>query len=316
LLAAHVRSYEAELGAAVDEFLDVLRASGCAGLLSHLQSAGRPNWGAVAGAVERLERARAEGVDLAFDMYPYLAGSSTILQLLPPEAQAGGVAGLLARLDESAEQAKWRAWVESETESRGRSKVALIGWENVQLCAIESPALKRLEGQNMVEAARAFGVAPFDLLVRLVRETAGGAGVILFQLDERDVRCACSHRLHMYGSDGLPRAGAKPHPRAFGAFPRALGPLSSAGWHSLEDAVRRCTAAPASRFGLTDRGLVRPGMVADLTLFDADIRDNATFDQPTLPPTGVNRVWVGGECVVRNGAPTGALPGRVIPEPA
>ena len=316
LLAAHVRSYEAELGAAVDEFLDVLRASGCAGLLSHLQSAGRPNWGAVAGAVERLERARAEGVDVAFDMYPYLAGSSTILQLLPPEAQAGGVAGLLARLDDSAERAKWRAWVESETESRGRSKVALIGWENVQLCAIESPALKRLEGQNMVEAARAFGVAPFDLLVRLVRETAGGAGVILFQLDERDVRCACSHRLHMYGSDGLPRAGAKPHPRAFGAFPRALGRLSRAGWHSLEDAVRRCTAAPASRFGLTDRGLVRPGMVADLTLFDADIRDNATFDQPTLPPTGVNRVWVGGECVVRNGAPTGALPGRVIPEPA
>ena len=317
LLAAHVRSYEAGLFAAIDEFIAILRVAGCAGLLSHLQSAGRPNWSAVPHALERLERTRAEGVDVSVDMYPYSAGSSTILQLLPPDAQAGGYDALLARLDDPIGGAALRRWVEDGgDDSHTQSKVSLIGWSNVRLCAIGSPALKRFEGRSMTDAARTLGVAPFDLLVRLVREDGGRTGIILFQLDEADVRCACAHRLHIFGSDGLPRANAKPHPRAFGAFPRAVGPLVRAGWFPLEDAVRRMTSAAAARFGLADRGLIRPDMAADLVLFDADVADRATFDEPTLTASGIAYVWVAGEAVVRDGAPTGRLPGRVIPAAA
>ena len=314
LLAAHVRSYEAGLLASIDEFIAILRAAGCAGLLSHLQSAGRPNWGAIPKALERLETARAAGVDVSFDMYPYPAGSSYILQLLPPSAQAGGYDVLLGRLRDPEARSALRRWVEEGGDDPHiQSKISLIGWENVLLSAITHPALKALEGRNMVEAASDMRLEPFDLMVRLIEDDRGQTGVVLFQLDEEDLRCACTHRLHMFGSDGLPRPGTKPHPRAFGAFPRAVGRLTrDAAWFPLEDAVRRMTSVAAQRFGLADRGLVRPGMAADLVLFDADVADQATFAEPTRLPTGIRDVWVAGVPVVADGSPTGRLPGRLL----
>ena len=314
VLAAHIRSYEAGLLTAIDEFTAILRHAGCAGLLSHLQSAGRPNWGNIPKALERLEQARAEGVDISFDMYPYPAGSSYILQLLPPHALAGGHEALLARLDDAQSRAVLRRWVEQgSADSHIQSKVALIGWENVRLSAINSPALKHLEGRGMDVAAAELGVEPFDLMVRLIHEDDGQTGIVLFQLDEADLRCACTHRLHMFGSDGLPRPGTKPHPRAFGTFPRIAGPLvREAGWFPLEDAVRRMTSVAAQRFGLAARGLIRQGMVADLVLFGDGIADHATFDQPTLLPSGLSHVWVDGQAVVAESQVTGALPGQVL----
>jgi N-acyl-D-amino-acid deacylase len=314
LLAAHVRSYEAGLLASIDEFIAILSAAGCAGLLSHLQSAGRPNWGAIPKALERLETARGVGVDVSFDMYPYPAGSSYILQLLPPQAQAGGYDALLARLRDPQSRAALRRWVEEGGDDpHTQSKVSLIGWENILLSAIVHPALKALEGRNMVEAASDMQLEPFDLMARLIDVDRGQTGVVLFQLDEDDLRCACTHRLHMFGSDGLPRPGTKPHPRAFGTFPRVVGRLTrTAAWFPLEDAVRRMTSVAAQRFGLADRGVLRPGMTADLVLFDADVADQATFAEPTRLPTGISHVWVSGVAVVTDGQPTGQLPGRLL----
>lgn len=314
LLAAHIRSYEAGLLDSIDEFIAILRAAGCAGLLSHLQSAGRPNWGAIPKALMRLEEARGAGVDVSFDMYPYPAGSSYILQLLPPHAQAGGYDALLARLRDPEERAALRRWVEEGGgDAHAQSKVALIGWENVLLSAVGAPPLKYLEGRNLAQAAADLGLAPFDLMARLIEVDRGQTGIVLFQLDEADLRCACTHRLHMFGSDGLPRPGTKPHPRAFGTFPRVLGPLTrDAAWFSLEEAVRRMTSAAAQRFALADRGVLRPGMIADLVLFDGEVADHATFDEPTRPPSGVWNVWVAGAPVVAEGRPTGRLPGRLL----
>ena len=314
LLAAHIRSYEAGLLVSIDEFVAILRAAGCAGLLSHLQSAGRPNWGAIPKALARLEKARGEGVDVSFDMYPYPAGSSYILQLLPPEAQAGGHEALLARLRDPGTRAALRRWVEEGGgDAHIQSKVSLIGWENVRLSAIANPLLKHLEGRSMTDAASAMRVEPFDLMARLIEEDRGQTGIVLFQLDEADLRCACTHRLHMFGSDGLPRPGTKPHPRAYGTFPRVLGHLSrDAAWFPLEDAVRRMTSLAAQRFGLADRGLVRTGMMADLVLFGGDVADHATFEEPTRLPSGLSHVWVAGLAVVLDGQPTGRLPGRLI----
>jgi len=135
---------------------------------------------------------------------------------------------------------------------------------------------------------------------------------VMFQLNEDDLHAACTHRLHMVGSDGLPRPGTKPHPRAYGTFPRVAGRLRREGWFALEDAVCRMTSRAAERFGLGDRGLIRPGMAADLVLFDEAIEDCATFDDPTQLPRGIAHVLVAGEMVMENGKMTGRLPGRLL----
>ncbi len=164
----------------------------------------------------------------------------------------------------------------------------------------------------MAAAADAVGLAPFDLMLRLIREDGGQSGIVLFQLDERDLRAACTHRLHLACSDGLPREGTRPHPRGFGTFPRIAGRLVAEGWFPLEDAVRRMTSVSAQRFGLLDRGVIRQGAVADLVLFTDDILDTATFDDPVRMAAGVTDVFVAGAAVLADGEPTGARPGRLL----
>jgi N-acyl-D-aspartate/D-glutamate deacylase len=316
LMTAHVRSYEQDLVPAIDEFVEVLRLSGAAGLLSHLQSAGRPNWGRIPQALEALEAARREGVDISFDMYPYPAGSTYLLQLLPPAALEGGLDKLRQRLRDPETGPVIRGWVENGGPAfHGQSKLSLIGWDNVRISGVNNPGLKSLEGLSMRAAAQRRNVEPYDLLLRLVEEDEGQTGIILFQLDEADLHAACCHRLHMVGSDGLPRPGTKPHPRAFGTFPRVVGSLRrDRNWFPIEDAVRRMTSIAAQRFSLLDRGLLRPGMAADLVLFEEGVADRATFDEPTLMPTGISHVWVNGQPIVLDGSPTGSRPGRLLPQ--
>jgi N-acyl-D-amino-acid deacylase len=315
VLAAHIRSYEAGLASSTEEFLSLLQRSKAPGLLSHLQSAGRPNWGNVPNVLRRLETARRDGIDVSFDMYPYPAGSSYVLQLLPPEAQEGGLDALRAQLRDPASREALRRAVEegSPDPNAPQSKIVLIGWENVRVSGTGNPDLKRFEGKSMQDAAAAEGITPFDLMVRFIEEDAGQTAIVMFQLGEEDLHAACTHRLHMVGSDGLPRPGTKPHPRAYGTFPRVAGRLRRAeGWFPLEDAVRRMTSATAQRFGLSDRGVLRPGMAADLVVFDEAIDDQATFDSPTELASGVEAVWVAGEAIVANGRVTGRRPGRVL----
>ncbi|RFB81482.1 N-acyl-D-amino-acid deacylase family protein [Methylovirgula sp. 4M-Z18] len=312
LVAAHIRSYEGGLLLAIHEFLDVLQQSGAAGLLSHLQAAGRPSWGTMPRAIGRLESARLDGVDVSFDMYPYMAGSSYMLQLLPPDALEGGIPALLQRLRDPSQRETLQLRTENG-DPGNPSKVALIGWGNVQISAIGIPELKALEGLRMDAAAAQLGTSPFDLLVRCVEEDEGRTGIIMFQLSEDDVRCACSHGLHMTGSDGLPRPGSKVHPRAFGTFPRMAGRLRrQEKWFGIEDSVRRMTSIAAQRFGLYDRGVIRPGAVADLVVFSDAIDDRATFDTPSQLATGVRDVFVNGEAVLREGKLSGRRPGRVL----
>ncbi len=316
LLTAHVRSYEGGLIASVDEFLDLLKTGRASGLLSHLQAAGRPYWGSLPRAIDRLETARAEGVDVSFDMYPYPAGSSTILQLLPPSALSGGVEALLARLADNAGHAALRRAVEeggAPADPGWESKIRLIGWENVRIGGVGADSLRAVEGLSLAEIADSRREAPFDTLAWLIAADRGRTNIVMFQLDERDLDTALSHPLHMLGSDGLPRETGKPHPRAFGSFPRFLArALRGEGGLRLEEAVRHMTAVPAQRFGLGDRGLIRPGLVADLTLFTADVRDRATFQDPTRLPDGITDVLVAGAFVLRDGGHTGARPGKTL----
>jgi N-acyl-D-aspartate/D-glutamate deacylase len=226
----------------------------------------------------------------------------------------GGLDGLKRRLADPASLAAIRNWVENGGDAfHGQSKVWLIGWENVRLSAVGVAELKHLESLDMVAAAAELGVTPFDLALRFIEDDNGQTGIILFQLDETDLHDACCNRLYMAGSDGLPRPGSKPHPRAFGTFPRTAGPLRrDKKWFSIEDAVRRMTSVAAQRFSLTDRGLVRPGMAADLVLFEDAIADRATFADSTQLPSGISHVWVNGQAVIADGLQTGNRPGKLL----
>jgi len=314
-VAAHIRSYEAGLLDATHEFLDLLRESSARGVLSHLQAAGRPNWGLVTQALDALEGACKEGIDVSFDMYPYLAGSSYALQLLPPSALAGGVEALKSKFRSPEERAQLWARIEAAgVDSEGwQSKINVIGWESVLIAGTEVASLKELEGKTIADAAVSGTCHPFDILERLVLEENGATALVLFQLAEADSRAAFSHPLHMVGSDGIPRREGRPHPRAYGAFPRVLNKLAATDhWFSLADAVRRMTSEPAKRFGLNDRGWIRPGAVADLVLFEPTFRDTATYEDPRRLAQGARYVWVSGRAVLAEHKPTGIRPGRVL----
>jgi N-acyl-D-amino-acid deacylase len=323
LVAAHIRSYEGGLLTSIAEFLDVLRESEAKGLLSHLQVAGKPYWGTMPAALKLLDEARQQGTDINVDMYPYLAGSSTILQLLPPSAQEGGFGALLARLDDPAQYAAIQKLTElgpqphspsrSHSQSSWESKVALIGWDNVRIGSAVHPEIKQYEGRTIGEAARLSGLTPFEFTIHAIRMDQGRTNIIMFQLSEEDLKCVHQYPVQMVGSDSIPRRGGRPHPRMFGSFPKVVGRFAlQEGLFSLEEAIRRMTSLPAQRFQLGDRGVIRPGAIADLVLFNDNFLDRATFEEPELFPSGLLGVWVNGVRVVKGNEILSERPGRVL----
>jgi N-acyl-D-amino-acid deacylase len=313
LVAAHIRSYEGALLDAIDEFLEILRLSGAKGLLSHLQIAGRPYWGKMREALDKIERARSSGLDIVVDMYPYPAGSTTILQLLPPSVQEGGIKALVARLAADGDRERIGQLVESGKEPGWESKIALIGWENVRIGSANHHELKQFEGDSIAEAAKASGLTPIEFTFEVIRLDQGRTNIIMFQQSEEDLRMVHQSRLMMVGSDSIPRTGGKPHPRMYGTFPRVIGRLAmKERLMPLEEAVRRMTSLPAQRFQIRGRGLLRPGSIADFVLFNDDFLDRATFEDPQLYPAGLEGVWVNGIRVVQEGEVLYRKPGRVL----
>jgi N-acyl-D-amino-acid deacylase len=327
LVAAHIRSYEGGLLTSIAEFLDVLRESKAKGLLSHLQVAGKPYWGKMPAALKLLDEARQQGIDINVDMYPYLAGSSTILQLLPPSAQEGGFSALLDRLDDPAQYAAIQKLTELGPEphshshslshphslSSWESKVALIGWDNVRIGSAVHPEIKQYEGKSIGEAARLSGLTPFEFTVHAIRMDQGRTNIIMFQLSDEDLKCVHQYPVQMVGSDSIPRCGGRPHPRMFGSFPKVVGRFAlQEGLFSLEEAIRRMTSLPAQRFQLADRGVIRPGAIADLVLFNDNFLDRATFEEPEVFPSGLLGVWVNGVRVVNGNEILSERPGRVL----
>lgn len=315
LLSAHVRGYEGNLLTSIAEFLEILKESKARGLLSHLQAAGRPYWEILMPiAIEMIESARSEqGIDIAVDMYPYLAGSSTILQLLPPSAMAGGLNELLRKLEDPEYREELRELTEGGREPGWESKIALIGWENVVISSVVDESLKPFEGMNMTAAAEISNMTEFDFLLFVVVTDEGTTNIIMFQQSEVDLNKVMRSRLHMIGSDSIPRDGGKPHPRMYGSFPRVIGRMAKQdGLLFLEEAVRKATSLPAQRFGILDRGILRPQMTADIVLFSSEFLDSATFEEPTLPPVGLVSLWINGSQTIKDGQLLGALPGVVI----
>ena len=317
--ASHIRGEGATLLDAVAEAIRIGREADVPVQISHLKAAGRPNWGRVADALARIDAANAEGLDVTADVYPYTASSTTLRTLLPDWALEGGIDAMVKRLADPAARARIRAEVDAPTS--GQSLVARVGWDNVMVasCARRRDA----EGRRMTQIAAARGMEPLDAAMELIADEGGKGHMILFQLDEHDVRRVLVHPRVMIGSDGYALAptgemsGGSPHPRSYGTFPRVLGAYTrDERLLGLPQAVHKMTGMPAARLGLRDRGVLRVGARADVVVFDRrQIADLATYETPHRYPEGIEYVIVNGRLVIKGGQHTGSLPGRVLTPP-
>ncbi len=289
--ASHIRGEGTTLLDAVAEAIRIGREADLPVQISHVKAAGRPNWGKVVSALALIDAANAEGVDVMADVYPYIASSTTLRTLLPDWALEGGIEAMTRRLRD----AETRARIHRELEApvTGQSLLDRIGWENIMIsyCARRKDA----EGKRLSEIGAARNMDPLDAAFELIVEEEGKAYMILFQLDEADLRRALAHPRVMIGSDGSALApygelaAGKPHPRSYGTFPRVLGEyVREQRVLSLPQAVHKMTELPARRLGLRDRGVIRVGAKADLVVFDSRrVADVATYEDPHRYPLGI-----------------------------
>ncbi|MDP8921554.1 MAG: amidohydrolase family protein [Chloroflexota bacterium] len=307
---SHVRGETKTLFEAHAEAVEIGERAGVPVQLSHLKAAGRENHGRADELLRLIERGRERGVEVTGDQYPYDAGSTRMAALLPPWSQEGGRELLLERLTVPAERERIKRDF-AEGIPGWEDLAGAGGWENVRVSSVDrNPAYL---GKSIRQIADEQGKDPVDALCDVLLEERGRPTIVVRMMDERDVRTIMRHPLVMVGSDAIVTRG-KPHPRTWGTYPRVLGRYArEAGLLSLSEAVRKMTSFPAQKFGLWDRGLVRPGLAADLVVFDAaTVLDRATPEDPEQPPLGMPHVLVNGAFAVRDGRYTGARAGRVL----
>lgn len=310
--ASHIRGEGDTLLEALGEAIAVGRRAGVPVQVSHLKAAGRRNWPKMARAIELIEAARAEGLDVAADMYPYPAGSTMLGALLPAWAHAGGRPALLGRLADPAARARMREALD------GPGLAQDAGWDAIVLSACR--AHPGYEGRTIAEIAAERRQAAADSVLDVLREADAEADMVLFMMSEDNVALGLRQPWVMVGSDGEGRAAAgpyasgKPHPRNYGTCPRILGRyVRDEGLLPLPEAVRKMTGLPAGKLGLRNRGLLRSGAFADVVVFDpGTVAEAATFAEPHRYPRGIPWVLVNGRPVIAEGRHTGARPGRVL----
>jgi N-acyl-D-amino-acid deacylase len=297
-VVVHMRSESDRLLEAVEEMLDVGRTSGCAVHISHLKVAGRDNWGRVEELVRVLEQARAEGLTVTADQYPYAAGSTVLGAILPPWAHDGGTEATLARLRDPAARARMRAQMADRAPSDWDNFWKWSGPEGILISDIPSGRHPEWLGRTLAEVARQRGADPFEAAFDLLLEERMGVAMVSFSQDEAVVERLLRLPFVNVCTDGL--LGGRPHPRAYGSYPRILGRcVRERRVLTLEEAVRKMTSQAATAFGYTDLGLLRPGYRANVVVFDPEVvEDRATFEDPLQFPIGVRDVLVGGRPVL------------------
>jgi len=313
----HMRNESDLLLGSVTETIRIGEEAGLPAHIVHLKATGRHNWGKSLDALELVDRARARGVDVTCDQYPYHALSTGLGALMPPWAAAGGRHEFLARLGDASTRARMREEIEQGTPDWA-SYCKGVGWDNVMVARCSpSPAA---EGRTIGELAQEAGKDAFDYAFDILKSSDLNVGVIVFAMSEDDVARVMAHPVVMPGSDGSGLAPygllgrGVPHPRNYGTFARVLGHfVREKKVMRLEEAVRKMTSLPAARAGITGRGLLKPGFWADVTVFDpATIADAATFTKPHQYARGIDWVFVNGELVVDHESHTGRTPGRVL----
>ncbi|MCC7055756.1 MAG: D-aminoacylase [Gemmatimonadaceae bacterium] len=311
--ATHMRNEDDRLMEAIAESIAVARGARCALQISHLKTQGPRNWSRLPQVFAQIEAARAEGLDVAFDRYPYLAYATGLTNLFPVWSRDGGTPAFLARLRHPAQAER----IEREV----RAKIELLGgWDNVQVTAVRNPVDRAAEGKRLGAWAALTKAEPYAALVGLIQRNDATVSMAGFAMSEENLERILAHPLGMvctdggaYAIDGPTRRGS-PHPRGIGSFPRVLGRyVRERGVLTLSAAIRKLTAVPADRLKLADRGRLRPGLAADVTVFDAArVADTATFERPFQYPVGIPHVIVNGRLALRDGVRTRERSGRAL----
>ena len=310
IYTTHMRDEMESVVEATEEGIDIARRTGAAVQLSHLKVAGQQRWGTIDRLLDRIERARQDGFDVAGDAYPYTAGSTLLRAVLPPWVNEGGVDRAVERLGDA--QTRRRIAQQYETGLPGwQNFVAAAGWGGIVVAS--APGDSTLEGRSIAALAAASGSDGPETAARLIRDFHGEVVVVLHMMDEADVRSLVGEADVLIGSDTIPLPGS-PHPRTAGTFARILGTyVRDQRLAELPQIVRRMTSVPVERFGLGARGRLAEGLVADVVVFDPDgVQDRATYTDPLAPAEGVAHVLVGGSAVIRDGCDTGVRSGRVL----
>ena len=320
----HQRSESARIFESLEEVFQIAQRAAIPAEIWHLKTAYRPNFGRMADVLGRIEAARARGLDVTADQYPYTRASNGLSSCLPLWIREGGLEKMLARLHDSAAR---------ERAKRDMNDAAATTWENqwqgagggdgVTISSVLNPNLRKYEGMSLTDVGQAMGKDPRDAVMDLVIADRDETSVITSIMDEADVRTALKDRLVGVGTDSGAQAEdgklseSKSHPRAWGAFPRILGHyVRDEHLLPLEEAIRKMTSKAAARVGLPDRGILRPGMRADITIFDpSTIRDVSTFDDPKHYATGIRHVFVNGKRILADGVMTAERPGRPLRGP-
>jgi N-acyl-D-amino-acid deacylase len=318
VFTSHIRGEGETLVEAVSEALKVGQEADIPIQISHHKAFGKTSWGQTRKTLQMMEESRGKGVDVTYDQYPYEAGMTSLATLLPPWAHEGGMEELLNRLKTPEDRNRMVRDIEKGLPG-WMSHAKECGWENIVLSSVGSEKNRDLEGKNLVEIARIRESEVTSVLLDLLLEESGQATMIIFCMDEDDIRRVMAHPYQMVGTDswavstsGIMAAG-KPHPRFYGTYPRVLGRyVRELNVLRLEEAIRKMTSFPAQRFGISGRGILAPGYWADIVIFDPEtIIDKATYEKPHQFPEGIKHVLVNGEVAISGGENTGALAGRV-----
>jgi dihydroorotase/N-acyl-D-amino-acid deacylase len=316
----HQRSESFKIDESLDEIFRIAREAQIPAQIYHLKTAHKENWGRMPAVLKRIEEARAQGLDVSADQYPYIAGANGLDANLPLWVRDGGRDKLVERLKDPAVRARIKAELAKDDPSWENQYQGAGGASGVLIASVVNPTLKPYEGKTIQQIASAENKDPIDVIMDLVIADRANTGNIIFMMNEEDMRTALKHPLVCLGTDSGAMAEdgilsqEKSHPRAWGSAARILGKyVRDERLLSLEEAVRKLTSLPASRMGLADRGIVRPGMAADLVAFDpGTIRDRATFEDPLHYSEGIPYVAVNGQLVVDQGRITAARPGRPL----
>jgi N-acyl-D-amino-acid deacylase len=325
---SHIRGEENTLLEAVGEAIRIGRETGAAVQISHFKAGERANWDKAAPALELIDQARSEGLDVSADMYPYLAASTSLVSMLPQWAQEGGKEATLKRLAD----AETRQKIEADMQP-GKS-LRIREWDKILISS--SPKNRDYEGRSLADLAAEAGQtsarlrqssiepsvesSPYDWVFEALLETELDVGMVLFLMSEDNVKMQLRHPAMMIGTDGLGRATegplskGKPHPRSYGTFPRVLSRyVREQGVISLEAAVWKMCGLPAQKLRWSDRGLVKKGFKADLVILDPEtVADRATYEAPHQYPIGIHHVIVNGALVIHDEAHTQTRPGCVL----
>lgn len=319
----HQRSEGNKVFESVDEVLTIAEQANIPAEIWHLKTAYKANWGKMPEVLRRIETARAKGLRVTANIYPYDRASNGLDACLPVWVREGGTSAMLTRLQDPAVRARVKREMDDPNAPYENQWYGSGGPAGVMLSTVLDPSLRQYEGMNFVEIGKAMGKDPRDAAIDLVIADKAQSDVIISIMREDDVVAAMKTPWVSFDTDSGARAEdgplsqSKSHPRSWGTFTRVLGKyVREDGVLTLEDAVRKATSQAAIRVGVTDRGIVRPGMFADLVVFDpASVKDLATFEQPTRYSTGMRDVLVNGRAVVRNGAITDERPGRPLRGP-